>query len=139
MQRKFYLHVKPNSPLIDEVCQVAKPASIFTRDWESPIRVIPCIQFFPEINEMIEGEPAIRQYLETLKPRPMARERLAPIKTKPQPKRPPTPPKPKAPEPVEDPKPTTDEVIREVRSELTRELKKAKKPRKSVKIQKPEV
>jgi outer membrane biosynthesis protein TonB len=155
MQRKFYLHVQPGSPLIDEVSAVAKPITIFTKDWDAPIRTIPTIQFFPEINELIEGEAAIKKYLETLKPRPMARERLAPIKTKPvTKKRPPTPPKAKAPEPkpevAQEPtketkqqepkkesKPTTDDVIREVRSELTRELNKAKKPRKTVRIQKP--
>jgi len=93
MDRKFFLHVRPNSPLIEEVKQVVEPFSIFTEGWTPPVRTIPSIQFFPETNELIEGEDAIRAWLETIKPRPMARERkeLPPIKTTPPPPPPPTP------------------------------------------------
>jgi len=81
--RTFYLHVQPDSPLIEEVTSVVKPASIFTKDWEFPIRIVPTIQFFPEVNELLEGEQAIREYIASLKPRPLARERNLPqIKTK---------------------------------------------------------
>jgi outer membrane biosynthesis protein TonB len=106
MHRKFYLHAHPGSSIIDEVTKVATPTSLFTRDWEDPIRVIPTIQFFPETKELIEGDVAIRAYLDTLRPRPMARERtLAPIKTTPPP---PPPPKTKeVPKTKEAPAPTT--------------------------------
>jgi uncharacterized protein YeaO (DUF488 family) len=130
MHRKFYLHATPGSSIIDEVTKVATPASIFTRDWEDPIRVIPTIQFFPETKELIEGEDAIRAYLDTIRPRPMARERnLTPIKTK---EDAPAPPK------KEDAQ-TNEEVLKTVRSQLTEELQKAKtkparKPRKTIKV-----
>lgn len=130
MHRKFYLHAHPGSAIIDEVTEVAPPASIFTRDWEDPIRVIPTIQFFPETKELIEGEDAIRAYLDSIRPRPMARERnLTPIKTK---EDPPAPPK------KEDAQ-TNEEVLKTVRSQLTEELQKAKtkparKPRKTIKV-----
>ena len=153
MKRLFYLHVHPGSPLIDEVRAVVEPSAIFTKDWVAPVRTVPTIQFFPEVNELIEGEDAIRQYIETLRPRPMARARLAPIKTKPVEHKPiehkPAEQKPieqkedttPAPEAAAPPKPqTNDEVLRDVRSELTKELKKAsaKKPRKTgVRVQKP--
>jgi len=205
MKRLFYLHVEPGSPLIEEVCAVTEPSAIFTKDWVAPVRMIPTLQFFPEVNELLEGEAAIREYLETIRPRPMARARLPPIKTKVEPKSKPVAPKAEAPKPVapkaeapkpvapkaeapkpvapkaeapkpvapkaeapkpvapkaeapkpvvpkaEAPKPvvpkaeapkqpkmTNEEVLREVRSELTKELKKTtKKPRKTVNIQKP--
>lgn len=38
MHRKFYLHVQPGSPLIDEVSAVVKPITIFTKDWDAPRR-----------------------------------------------------------------------------------------------------
>jgi type IV secretory pathway VirB10-like protein len=135
MHRKFYLHAHPGSSIIEEVTKVATPTSLFTRDWEDPIRVIPTIQFFPETKELIEGDVAIRAYLDTLRPRPMARERtLAPIKTTPPPPPPPktkeAPPPPKtkeAPAPKEEPKAqTNDEVLKAVRSQLTEELQNAK-------------
>jgi hypothetical protein len=140
MHRKFYLHATPGSSIIDEVTKVATPASIFTRDWEDPIRVIPTIQFFPETKELIEGEDAIRAYLDTIRPRPMARERaLAPIKTKKDPPAPPAPTTKKedAPAPTKE---TNEEVLKAVRSQLTEELQKAKtskptkKPRKTIKV-----
>jgi len=151
MHRKFYLHANPGSSIIDEVTKVAKPNSIFTREWESPIRVIPTIQFFPETQEMIEGEDAIRAYLDSIRPRPMARERnIAPIKTKPvatQEKKSVVDDKPKPKKTVND-KPVVDnpvtqqsneEVLKSVRSQLTEELQNAKtskpnkKPRKTTK------
>lgn len=144
MHRKFYLHAHPGSSIINEVTEVAPPASIFTRDWEDPIRVIPTIQFFPETKELIEGEDAIRAYLDTIRPRPMARERaLAPIKTKKDPPAPPAPTTKKedapAPTKKEDAQ-TNEEVLKAVRSQLTEELQKAKtskptkKPRKTIKV-----
>jgi len=154
MQRKFYLHAYPDSAIIDEVQAVARPTSIFTKDWDNPIRTIPTIQFFPELKELIEGEAAIRQYIETLKPRPLASERkkIASIKTKIETPKPAEakPVKEEEPhlattKPVEDSKPvkkeepvkvevapTNEQVIKQVRSQLTTELKKAKKPRKTV-------
>ncbi|MGA1563838.1 MAG: hypothetical protein ACO35C_04375 [Pontimonas sp.] len=83
MQRKFILHVQPNDPLIDEIKTVVEPMSIITKDWVAPVRTIPTIQFFPEVRELIEGEEEIRKYIEQLRPRPLATERvLPPIKTK---------------------------------------------------------
>jgi hypothetical protein len=121
MHRKFYLHAKPGSSIIEEVTKVVAPISLFTRDWEDPIRVIPTIQFFPETRELIEGEDAIRAYLDTIRPRPMARERaLAPIKTTPPP---PPQTQDKAPAPKKE---TNEDVLKAVRSQLTEELQKAK-------------
>lgn len=86
MQRRFILHARPNSPIIERVRATAgEPIAIITKDWVEPIRIVPSIQFFPESRELIEGEEAIDVYLETLRPRPMARERVPPpppIKTR---------------------------------------------------------
>lgn len=86
MDRQFFLHARKHSPIIDDVKRVAEPFSIFTEGWSAPVRTIPTIQFYPETNELIEGEDAIRSWLESIKPRTLARERienLPPIKTKP--------------------------------------------------------
>lgn len=122
MHRKFILHVHPHAPLIDEVRSVVEPMSIIMKDWVPPVRTIPTIQFFPESRELIEGEENIRKYIESLKPRPMAQERVLPaIKTKPEPQ--PTP----APEPAE-PEPAPEPAKPETASKATEPIPVPTKP-----------
>lgn len=143
--RSFYLHIQSDSPLLEEITSVVKPVSIFTKDWDLPIRVIPTIQFHPEVNELIEGETAIRAYIESLKPRPLARERqatLPQIKTKVAPKEAEKKMTEKVSQPEAKPSkienPPVQKKVSAIRSVLTEEIEKAAKkkpqPKKRVRI-----